>query len=172
MMHRLLLDLADFSAIEMRRLTVTRVLQSLDDVLTSARDLFESRADAVGVQLEFANVSGLPSARFDATRVLQVVSNLLDNALKFTPVGGTVRVDARADVREVIVSVVDNGSGVAPDELPHVFERFWRAPAKRGGRGLGLGLAIVQGVIAAHGGRVWMESTPGRGSSVSFTLPR
>ncbi len=171
MMHRLLLDLADFSAIEMRRLTVTPVSQSLEDVLTSARDLFQSRAEAVGVQLAFASIAGLPNARFDATRILQVISNLLDNALKFTPVGGTVRVSARADTRDIVVSVADNGSGVTPDELPHVFERFWRA-AKPGGRGLGLGLAIVQGVIEAHGGRVWMESAPGRGSTVFFTLPR
>jgi len=107
----------------------------------------------------------------DALRIEQVLSNLIDNALKFTPSGGSVSVSAAADQKMLRVSVKDSGAGVNADELPFVFEEFWRSPASRRSRGLGLGLAIVRGVVAAHGGRVWMESTVGSGSTVSFTLP-
>lgn len=171
-MHRLVLDLVDVSAIEMRRLSVTPVVQPMGPVLSSAAQLFAPRAEAMGIQLSVADAVEIPEIRFDGTRLLQVLSNLLDNALKFTPVGGSVTVAVTPAPREIVLSVADTGSGVAPDELAHVFERFWRAPAGRRTRGLGLGLAIVRGVAAAHGGRVWMQSMVGRGTTVFVALPR
>ena len=171
MMHRLTLDLVDFSAIEMRRLAVAPVRHALGDVVASARGLFDPRAAAANVHLDWADMGSLPEVQLDPPRILQVLSNILDNALKFTPAGGRIEVAARVERQEVVVSVRDTGAGVSPDELPHVFERFWRANAMRGTRGQGLGLAIVRGVVLAHGGRVWMDSAIGRGSTVCFTLP-
>ncbi|HVX39468.1 MAG TPA: PAS domain-containing sensor histidine kinase [Gemmatimonadaceae bacterium] len=171
-MRRLMLDLVDISAIEAHRLSVSPETDALAPILESLREMFAARAEASGITLTVAAADDLPLVRIDATRVLQVLTNLVDNSIKFTPAGGSVTVDAKADAREVLVSVRDTGAGVAPDELPHIFERFWRARSSRGTRGFGLGLAIVHGIVVAHGGRAWMESTLGRGSTVWFTLPR
>jgi signal transduction histidine kinase len=99
-----------------------------------------------------------------------VISNLVGNALKFTPEGGSVTLAAAHDEGELRISVIDTGSGISPEQLPHVFGRFWQASdADR--RGLGLGLAIARGIVEAHGGRIWVESEPGAGSIFHFTLP-
>uniref|UniRef100_UPI00398A23EB sensor histidine kinase n=1 Tax=Mycetocola sp. TaxID=1871042 RepID=UPI00398A23EB len=98
------------------------------------------------------------------------LSNLVGNALKFTPAGGSVRVGAGAEGESVRFWVSDTGKGIDPEHLPHLFERFWQA--RRGDRqGLGLGLSIAKAIVDAHGGRIWAESTPGTGSTFFFTLP-
>jgi PAS domain S-box-containing protein len=171
-MHRLMLDLVDISAIETHQLTITPTVQALTPIMVSVRQMFTPRAEAQGITLHVDDAIGLPDARADATRIVQVLSNLVDNALKHTPAGGTVDVRVDADAKDILVSVRDAGAGVGADELPHIFERFWRARANRRTRGFGLGLAIVNGIITTHRGRVWMESTMGRGSTVFFTLPR
>ncbi len=171
-MRRLMLDLVDISAIEAHRLSVTPAPQSLAPIMELLHEMFAPRAADRGIALHMDTAVDLPDARADATRVVQVLSNLLDNAIKFTAAGGSVDVHAEADGKEILVSVRDTGAGVGPDELPHIFERFWRARSSRGTRGIGLGLAIVNGIVTAHGGRIWMESAIGRGSTVHFTLPR
>jgi signal transduction histidine kinase len=116
----------------------------------------------------------VPTVRADRQRVAQVLSNLVRNAVRFTPEGGLVAVRAcRQDERFGVVVVEDTGQGIPPDELGHVFERFYRADASRdrGSGGAGLGLAIVRELITAMGGEVWAESVPGEGSRFSFTLP-
>jgi two-component system phosphate regulon sensor histidine kinase PhoR len=95
----------------------------------------------------------------------------LHNAIKFTPPGGRITVSSRLENRNAMMSVSDTGVGIAPDDLPHVFERFFKADRARSGGGTGLGLAIVKHTIQAHGGRVWAESYPGKGSAFSFSLP-
>ncbi len=106
----------------------------------------------------------------DRDRVLQVFTNLITNAVKFTPAGKVVRLGARRVDREVVFSVADEGSGIAPEHVPHLFDRFWQArSADR--RGAGLGLAIAKGIVTAHGGRIWVESAVGAGSTFYFTLP-
>jgi signal transduction histidine kinase len=102
-----------------------------------------------------------------------VLRNLIDNALRYTPAGGRVSVTARPQGRGVTVAVADTGAGIAPEDLPHVFDRFYRADGSRARAtgGSGLGLAIVKQLVEAHGGRVWAESEPGRGSVFSFALP-
>ncbi len=107
----------------------------------------------------------------DRDRILQVLSNLLGNALKFTPPGGRVQVEAHAGDAAVIVRVTDTGPGIAADELPHVFDRFWQG-AKARRAGAGLGLAIAKGIVEAHGGTIFARSVPGRGATFTFTLPR
>src|SRR5690606_29711095 len=95
----------------------------------------------------------------DRDRVLQVFSNLLGNAIKFTPEGGTIRVSAESAGREVVFSVEDSGPGIAPEDLGFLFDRFWQAMNARRADA-GLGLAIAKGIVEAHGGRIWVDSEP------------
>jgi signal transduction histidine kinase len=100
-----------------------------------------------------------------------VLDNLVGNAIKFTPGGGCITVGAAPREDEVLFWVADTGSGISPDELPHVFDRFWQAD-KSARKGAGLGLPITRGIVETHGGRIWVESTPGRGSIFFFTIPQ
>lgn len=116
----------------------------------------------------------LPALLVDADRMMQLLSNLVGNALKFTPADGVVTVSAVEDVDEVIFVVTDTGDGISPEELPHVFERFYqvaRGNARIVRHGAGLGLPISRGIVEAHGGHIWIESTLGVGTTVRFTLP-
>ncbi|MBI4496359.1 MAG: ATP-binding protein, partial [Chloroflexi bacterium] len=115
---------------------------------------------------------GLPAVLADAARIEQAVVNLVHNALKFTPAGGQVRVQVRQRRQEVETAVVDTGVGIAPEDLPRLFERFYKVDKSRASGGTGLGLAIAKHTVQAHGGRIWAES-PGssKGATVAFTLP-
>ncbi len=115
----------------------------------------------------------LPVIRADARRLEQVFDNLLDNALRYSP-GGRVAVSARVDDGKVQFTVSDEGVGIPAGELRHIFDAFYRgrSPAVEKVKGSGLGLTICKGIVEAHGGRIWAESTPGKGSRFHFTLPR
>jgi signal transduction histidine kinase len=115
----------------------------------------------------------LPALSADRERVHQVLFNLVDNAVRFTPDGGSVTISARRRNGSVEVAVADTGAGIAPEHLPRLFERFYRADAARtrGEGGTGIGLAIARSVVEAHGGRISAESEPGRGSVFTFDLP-
>jgi signal transduction histidine kinase len=136
-----------------------------------ARDL-GARATAAGITLDAPAVSGL-ALTGDPDRLRQVVVALTDNAIRHTPAGGWIRLEARPAGHSVMVAVVDSGSGIAPDDLPHVFERFYQAdPARDRGTGSsGLGLAIVRAVVEAHGGRVRAANEPGAGARFELELP-
>jgi signal transduction histidine kinase len=137
--------------------------------IRSVAEMYLGLAAEKGVAVEVPPCE-VPDVRADRARVLQVLSNLVGNALKFTPAGGTVTVTAEAAGESVAFHVADTGEGIAPEHLPRLFDRFWQA--ERGDRkGLGLGLAIAKGIVEAHGGRIWAESVPGQGSTFSFTLP-
>jgi signal transduction histidine kinase len=112
----------------------------------------------------------LPPQSFDRERLLQTLYNLTGNAVKFTPAGGLVVIDAALGDHGLEVSVSDTGTGIAPEALPRIFDRYFTTA--KGHEGTGLGLYIAKGVIAAHGGRIWVDSTLGLGSSFHFTLPR
>ncbi|MDP6510195.1 MAG: ATP-binding protein, partial [Dehalococcoidia bacterium] len=114
----------------------------------------------------------LPPAWADAERVRRVITNLVHNAIKFTPTGGKVTVTAVPEGGEVTVRVTDTGVGIPDEDLTRVFERFYKVDKSRSGEGTGLGLAIAKHVVQAHGGRIWAESQVGKGSTFSFTLPR
>ena len=111
--------------------------------------------------------------RANEPRLRRLLLILLDNALKYTPAGGRVTLAARRDAQEVTISVADTGAGIAPDDLPHVFERFWRADKVRSREagGAGLGLAIARQIAELHGARLDVQSEPGRGSIFSVRLP-
>jgi two-component system sensor histidine kinase BaeS len=162
-------------------------LQAIDlaPEIQSTLDSLELAAEAQGVALTAHLSGGLPPVRADSDRLAQVLRNLLVNALRHTPAGGSVTVTAAraGSTTEVVVS--DTGEGIAPQDLPHVFERFWRADAARsrtgssgpGGselrwaRGSGLGLSVARSLVEAQGGRIWVESTQGEGTTFRFTLP-
>ena len=130
-------------------------------------------AMAKGVRMEIHDPPGLPLVPMDTERILQVLRNLLGNAIKFTPDGGTVSVLARYEEKKVYVTVRDTGIGISRDNLTDIFEKYRQGGSRQADdiKGTGLGLAIVKHIVAAHGGNVWAESDPGQGSSFTFFLP-
>jgi signal transduction histidine kinase len=170
---RLVDQLLDLSRIESGDLSLRREPLRLGPLVTQVLSEIEmARADR-NVQLRDELGADLPPVLADRERVHQVLFNLLDNALRFTPPGGEVRVSAERRNGEVDVHVSDTGPGIAAEHLPRVFERFYRVdPARsRDDGGTGIGLAIARSVVEAHGGRIWAESEPGRGSVFTFELP-
>jgi signal transduction histidine kinase len=169
-MNRMIQDLLDVTRIESGRLTVERGPTDAKSVLDETMALHRPLADAAGIALENRIADGLPPMCADPQRVGQILANLIGNALKFTPRGGTVAVSADAEAGGILWRITDTGKGIAPDQLPHLFDRFWQA--QRGDRrGLGLGLSIVEGLVKAHGGAIHVASELGTGTSVSFTIP-
>jgi signal transduction histidine kinase len=123
---------------------------------------------------EFDFPSDLPSVWGDPERLQEVLSNLIDNAVKYSPSGGTIWIGGRVDPSTVTVYVADQGIGIPPEEQVRIFDRFHRvgSPEHHRAKGTGLGLYLVKAIVEAHGGRVWVESAPERGSIFIFTLPR
>jgi len=169
-MQTLISDLLDFARIEGGALSIEPRAERLDGLLREVADLFTAQVSAKDLLLEVDVPPGLPDAACDKARIAQVVSNLLGNAIKFTPEGGVLRLSARRLEDDIEVSVSDTGPGIKPEHLSTIFERFWQAEAGRK-LGAGLGLSIAQGIVAAHGGKIWVESTLGAGSTFRFTLP-
>ena len=138
----------------------------LTDSLQTLRPLVEEK----GISLDLEIEAELPKVMADRERVQQALSNLIGNAIKFSPAGSKIVVVPRRDAESVVISVVDNGKGIAAEQLPRVFDRYWQS-SRTDRQGAGLGLAIAKGIVEAHGGRIWIESTPGEGTTASFSLP-
>jgi PAS domain S-box-containing protein len=170
-MQRLIRDLLDVSAIEAGRLSMERRPGPVRPIVEAAVGMLNGAAAERSLDVRVAVPEGLPAVNVDAGRVVQVLANLLGNAIKFTAPGGRITVCATASPGEVTISVADTGVGIAAEDQPHVFERYWQARHVARRRGAGLGLAIAKGIVEAHGGRIWVESTPGEGSTFSFTIP-
>ena len=168
---RLIEDLLDIAALDANRLSVDR--RPADPRAIALEALEQSRPIAVdkSIDLEARLPDRLAEIEIDEDRVLQVLSNIFDNALKFTPAGGQVVLRAWETGEEVCFTVRDSGAGISEQELPHLFEPFWHVRRRSGG-GTGLGLAIAKGIIEAHGGRISVTSTLGQGSTFLFALPR
>lgn len=169
-MDRLRQDLLDVAAIEAGRLSVDPIALSVNDVLAEAAASLAEMAAEKGVVLSMGAAPGLDAVFVDRARVLQVLANLAGNAVKFTPPGGSIVIGAEAGDGVIRVSCADSGVGISAEDLPHVFDRFWQARSARRA-GAGLGLAIAKGIVEAHGGMLTARSTPGQGSTFSFTLP-
>lgn len=169
-MDRLIHDLLDVTRMDAGRLRVDPKAEPLARLLRDALEGAELHARERSLTLSLAMEDELPAAWIDASRVAQAISNLLSNALKFTPPGGRIIVGAKWERSWVRVWVADSGEGIAEDQVERIFRPFWQAHAADG-RGLGLGLAITRGIVEAHGGRIAVESHPGRGSTFSFTVP-
>jgi two-component system, OmpR family, phosphate regulon sensor histidine kinase PhoR len=141
-------------------------------VVTESTERLRSFAERQGVRLVVDVPSELPRIRGDDARIGQVVINLLHNAVKFSDGGGEVAVRARADGPDVVVSVEDHGVGIPKADQGRIFERFYKVDRARvRGGGTGLGLSIARNVLQQHGGRIWVESEEGVGSTFSFALP-
>lgn len=169
-MYRLIQDLLNVAAIEAGQLAVTRTALRVDVIATDALELLRPLAAAKRITLETELSPALPPVAADRERVLQVFSNLGGNAIKFTPDSGRIEIRATARDTTVEFSVRDSGPGIASEDLPHIFDRFWQAK-KASRAGVGLGLAIAKGIVESHGGGIRVESEPGRGSCFTFTLP-
>ena len=167
---RLVDDLRTVALSESGSLTLHREPTDLAVVATDAVGAFRAAAEAASVDLKTEIAEDLPLLEVDPVRIREVISNLLANALRYTPAGGSIVVDARVGDagREVVVTVRDTGSGIQPELLPHVFDRFAKGAASRGS---GLGLAIARGLIEAHKGSIEVESAPGLGSTFHFRIP-
>ncbi|MFQ5680006.1 MAG: PAS domain S-box protein [Gemmatimonadota bacterium] len=166
-------DLMDVAGIETGRLLVQPRPVAPEALLDEATRALEPRAAAAGVSLSCEAEPGLPSVSADRARIVQALSNLVDNGIKFTPAGGAITVRAVARGRRVEISVSDTGPGVAVEDQPYVFDRFWHGagPAGADRSGIGLGLFIVRGIVEQHGGAVNVRSRPGEGATFTITLP-
>ena len=169
-MNVLISDLLDVASIELGNLSIRRLLVPIGEVLDQTAETFERRAQARGIALEREVAAELPPVEGDRDRLAQVLSNLLANALKFTPEHGRIRLLAVPVPGGIDIAIENSGAGIAPENLPHVFDRFWRAD-RTARAGAGLGLAIAKGIVEAHGGRIWVESVPGETTTFHFTLP-
>jgi len=167
---RLIRDLLDVTRLEAGTLHFERQPLSADELVVEVTDALAQVASESALELLADVERGLPPVLADGERLFRVFSNLVENAAKFTPSGGRIRIGARRDDKTVCFSVADTGAGITAEEVPHLFDRFWQGrPTDR--LGAGLGLAIAKGIIDAHDGRIWVESTPGRGSTFYFTIP-
>jgi PAS domain S-box-containing protein len=169
--QRLIQDLLDVSAIEAGGLSLERRAEDPLILAMRATMLHEELAAERGLSLASDVPERLPPVLVDADRVVQALGNLIGNACKFTPRGGTVRVSAEQRGDSVRFAVTDSGPGVSAEDAPHVFDRFWTVRRSGSVRGTGMGLAIVRGVAEAHGGRAWLEPGTGTGATFCFSVP-
>jgi PAS domain S-box-containing protein len=169
-MTALIRDLLDVGRIDAHQLEVDRQPLSAVALLEKALAAQQPLAAAKSVQLAGTAAADIGRVLADPQRILQVFSNLISNAIAFTPAGGRISVRACRCGPEVCFAVADTGPGIAPEDQPHIFDRFWQAKHTRRA-GAGLGLSIAKGIVDAHGGRLWVESRLGQGSTFAFTLP-
>ncbi len=169
-MNRLIEDLLDVARVEAGRLALERSPHDLVRVISEATVMLEPLIAEKSLTLREELPDYLPRANVDSRRIVQVLENLVSNAVKHTAAGGEIRIHAEASNGEIRVSVRDTGSGIPSENLPHLFDRFWQARGARRG-GAGLGLAIAKGIVEAHGGRMWVESELGSGSVFGFSIP-
>ncbi|MFZ0531774.1 MAG: ATP-binding protein [Anaerolineales bacterium] len=164
-------ELLELSRIESGRVPLNFASTLPIDIINPAYERLRLQAERAGLTLTVEIPDDLPAILADATRAQQVVVNLLHNAIKFTPRGGKVTISAAQQDRMVQFAVTDSGIGIDADDLPRIFERFYKVDRSRATSGTGLGLAIARHLIEAHGGRIWAESEVGKGSTFYFTIP-
>jgi PAS domain S-box-containing protein len=169
-MKRLISDLLDAKRIESGGLTVDPRPEDVATVVGDAVEMLRPLATSSSLHLDAAVADGLPRVMVDPARVQQVLSNLVGNAIKFTPAGGSITVRAELAEDGVCLAVADTGPGIPNEQLPHIFGRFWQGK-RTDRRGVGLGLAIAKAIVEAHRGRIWVESQVGAGTSFYFTVP-
>jgi signal transduction histidine kinase len=166
-------DLFEMAQVDAEGLQLQPALGSITDLISDTLESFSELAKRRGVELTGNVNPGTDPVTMDVQRMGRVLSNLVGNALRHTPAGGQVKITAGRDAQWVTVEVVDTGEGIKPEDLPYVFDRFYRGEKSRSRAtgGAGLGLAIAKGVIEAHGGQIGVESLPGNGTRFYFTLP-
>ena len=170
-MNRLIQDLLDVALMEAGQLTIERARLSAGGLIAEAVDMQRPLASSSSLELRVEVDPDVAEVWGDRDRLLQVFENLIGNAIKFTQAGGRITAGATSRDDEVVFWVADTGCGIPSENLPRVFDRFWQA-TRTGRQGAGLGLPITKGIVEAHGGRIWVESTAGSGSTFFFTIPR
>jgi len=177
-LSRLVNNLRDLALADVGQLKLDRRPVNLKEVVRKACQLLRPVAEEKRITLDMDLPAELPQVSADQDRLHQVLYNLLTNSLRYTPEGGKVRLTVRvlgegSGKESILVQVADTGVGIPPTDLPHIFNHFYRADESRAraSGGTGIGLAIVKQLVEAHGGRVWAESEPGKGSTFSFTVP-
>jgi len=170
-MERLVRDMLEVGRLDSgRTLPIDARCVDVAPILREACEAQAALAASGGLVIECEVPEMLPAVKVDCDRVQQVVCNLVGNAMKFTPSGGRITVFARAGDEEVEVAVKDTGAGMSEEDLEKIFEPYWQAQ-RTASLGAGLGLKIAKGIVEAHGGRIWVESAVGEGTTFHFTLP-
>jgi PAS domain S-box-containing protein len=169
-MNRMIQDLLDVKRIESGRLAIDAQAEEVDVIINDMIEMLRPLAVGSSIVLESSVPEGLPPVLADSARIQQVLSNLVGNAVKFTPRDGRITVCAEQVGGEIRFAVIDTGPGIPPEQVPHIFGQFWQASSSDR-RGIGLGLAIAKGIVEAHKGTIWVESHVGLGSTFYFTLP-
>lgn len=164
-------ELLELTRIESGQMPLELKTVTMLKLLHSASDRMRAQVERAGLTLTMEETANLPEIRADALRLEQVLVNLIHNAIKFTGPGGSVTLSAEAEEKFVRFAVRDSGVGIPEDDLPRIFERFYKADRARSGGGTGLGLSIARHIVETHGGRIWAESVEGRGSTFYFTIP-
>lgn len=170
-MQNLIGDLLDFAKIQSGTFSIERQREKPFDLITAAVNAVRTLAEAKKQDLQVTIPTSIPDIACDSGRIKQVLANLLGNAIKFTPRGGTIRISAIEESNEIVISVSDTGPGISLEQIPKVFDRFWQAHETRQ-LGSGLGLSIAKGIIDAHDAKIWVESSEGRGSHFFFTVQK
>ena len=168
-MNRLIDDLLDTVRLQAGRLSLDVEEVSVQAIMKQAEETYRPLAQRRHLHFETAPLDGA-MVRADPARVSQIVGNLIGNAIKFSREDGSVKLCAKSEEKQVVFQVVDDGPGISPDSMSHLFDNFWQA-RKNDRRGVGLGLAIVKELVEAHGGKIWVESQVDHGSTFSFSLP-
>lgn len=169
-MDRLIADLLDFGKIQSGTLSVKMEPVEVAAMVKTAIEPFEEKCRRKNLRLVTEIDAAVSRVRCDSTRLVQVLWNLIGNSLKFTPAGGEIRLSAKAEVDRVQFTVADTGCGVNSAELGKIFERFWQSK-EAAELGYGLGLSIAKGIVVSHGGKIWAESSEGRGTEIHFVIP-
>jgi two-component system phosphate regulon sensor histidine kinase PhoR len=169
-MTQMVTELIELSRIETGKIPLRLEKVNLNLLIEEVITRFGPQADRQQVSLSAELPSDLPSVQADKERIQQVIVNIVHNAIKFTPPGGKVIVSTKFDGRSVIAQVSDTGIGIAKEDLPHIFERFFKVDRSRSTSGTGLGLAIAKHIVQTHGGSIWVQSEQGKGSTFGFNL--
>jgi two-component system, OmpR family, phosphate regulon sensor histidine kinase PhoR len=164
-------ELTELSRMENKETTLDRNSLKIDGLVRQVVQRLQAQSDKKNLTLSMDIEPALPDLVIDQYRVEQVLLNIIHNAIKFTDAGGSIKVSVRKQDNNILFSVSDTGIGIPANEIQRIFERFYKVNKARDDEGVGLGLAISRHIIAAHGGRIWVESVEGKGSTFFFTLP-
>ncbi len=169
----MVIDLRVLSSIESSRFCLDLAPVNLSDIINGAIEKLKPQSEEKGVGLTFEVNGSIPEVSADRNRLTQILINLIDNAIRFTPEGGDAKVSVEASGDQVSIEVSDNGIGISSGDLPHIFERFYRGEKSRSREtgGTGIGLAVVKELVKAHCGEINVESTEGKGSRFIFSIP-
>jgi two-component system phosphate regulon sensor histidine kinase PhoR len=170
-MTQMVAELTELSRIETGRIKLKLEAVNINSLIEEVTARLSPQAERQQVSLSMELSSDLPPVQADKERIWQVIVNIVHNAIKFTPSGGRVAIATRHSGESVMARVSDTGIGISKDDLPHIFERFFKADKSRSTSGTGLGLAIAKHIVQTHGGSIWVESEEGKGSTFSFSLP-